>query len=340
MSFRYLRYLGLTAVLCAPNTWANGQCPSVGASSNCSVLITINSDGKLSFEVDPTVPPYDNIEDVLVGVVNKSGATVFGIYLAGNDIFGFDGDGAFGGYEGPNTSFTLIDANSGTVNFTNGLDNNGFIYFSLEGAPSSLRLASTITIDPGHGTTCPAVNQASGAVGTKSYTTAPAGPLKEDNLTVNVGNILGNTLSGGNYKVTMTKTDITSCPTLRERGTIANNARSNMFVSVHFDSPANLLTSIFKPPGSLGIYNSQKTSSATLAQMVASSTSSALGVANRGTKVDDTLGVLKTTTSRMTSIIIETARLSAPDDDIVHTAGSTTRAANGIKAGIDNFVNR
>lgn len=42
----------------------------------------------------------------------------------------------------------------------------------------------------------------------------------------------------------------------------------------------------------------------------------------------------------MTAIIIEAARLSAPDDDIIHANGSIARAANGIRAGINAFVNQ
>lgn len=89
---------------------ANGNCPATGESSSCSILITINPDGSLTYQTDPQVPPYDGLEDVLVGVVNHSGATVYGISLTGQDIFGLDGDGAGanGAYPGPGTSFTGI----------------------------------------------------------------------------------------------------------------------------------------------------------------------------------------------------------------------------------------
>src|SRR5258706_1273012 len=101
----------------APGAWANGACPAIGQSSSCSVLITIQPNGQLTFQVDALVPPYDGEEDVLVGVINRSGATVYGIQLSGNGIFDFDGDGAgVGTYAGPNTSFTVQDVNTGTVN--------------------------------------------------------------------------------------------------------------------------------------------------------------------------------------------------------------------------------
>jgi N-acetylmuramoyl-L-alanine amidase len=342
----HLKTISLLAALLFSGTgWAIGQCPAVGQSPSCAALITINPDGSLKIQVDPSVPPYDGVEDSLVGVINNSGASVFGIKLTGQNIFGLDGDGAFGGnYEGPGTSFSVQDANNGIVNFTNsnGLGNGKFAYFSLEGPPTGIKLSSTITIDPGHGTNCAAVSQLVGAIGSKIYpaNNPPAGPLMEDKLTVAVALQLQPLLAGDSYTVKMTKSAVASCPTFLERTKLANDARSNMFVSIHFDAPAKGLSGVFKSPGSLGIYNSTKKSAATLAQFVANNTASALGVNNRGIKVDDSLAVLKTTTSRMTAIIIEVARLSAPDDDIVHASGATALAANGIRAGINGFINQ
>ncbi len=343
----HFKIIGLlaTALLIHGNSWAIGQCPPVGQSPSCAALITINPNGSLKIQVDASVPPYDGVEDSLVGVINNSGASVFGIKLTGPDIFGLDGDGAFGGnYPGPGTSFSVQDASTGIVNFTgpNGLESGKFAYFSLEGPPTGIKLSSTITIDPGHGTTCAAVSQAIGAVGSKVYpaNNPPVGPLKEDALTVNVASLLQPLLASDSFTVKMTKSTVSSCPTFLERTKIANDARSNMYVSIHFDAPATGVTGLFKSPGSLGIYNSAKTSAATLAQLVANNTSSSLGVSNRGTKVDNSLAVLKTTTSRMTAIIIEVARLSTPDDDIVHASGATARAANGIRAGINAFINQ
>ena len=333
------------ATLLHQKSWANGQCPAIGYSPSCAALITINPNGSLKIQVDPSVPPYDGADDSLVGVINNSGASVFGIKLTGPNIFGFDYDGAFGGnYAGPGTSFTNQDANTGIVNFTgaNGLENGSFAYFSLEGLPTGIKLASTVTLDPGHGTDCAAVSQLVGSVGSKVYpaTSPPAGPLKEDELTVNVATLLQPLLAADSFTVNMTKTAVAACPTFLERTKIANDARSNLFVSVHFDAPATGIVGLLKSPGSLGIYNSAKSSAATLAQLVATNTAATLGVSNRGVKVDNSLAVLKTTSSRMTSIIIEVARLSAPDDDIVHASGATARAAAGIRAGISAFINQ
>ena len=343
-SVLHIKIIGLfaTALLIHSNSWAIGQCPPVGQSPSCAALITINPNGSLKIQGDSSVPPYDGVEDSLVGVINNSGASVFGIKLSGPNIFEDDGDGAFGGkYPGPNTSYSIQDANTGIVSFTgtNGLESGKFAYFSLEGSPTGIKLSSTITIDPGHGTTCAAVSQAVGAIGSKIYPASnpPAGPLKEDNLTVDVASQLQPLLSSDSFTVKMTKTTVSSCPTFLERTKIANDARSNMFVSIHFDAPATGVSGLFKSPGSLGIYNSTKTSAATLAQFVANNTASSLGVNNRGVKVDNSLAVLKTTTSRMTAIIIEVARLS---DDIVHTNGAAARAASGIRAGVNAFINQ
>jgi N-acetylmuramoyl-L-alanine amidase len=323
--------------------YAIGNCPPIGQSPSCAVLITINPSGSLKFETDPNIGPYDGAEDTLVGVQNLSGATVFGISLTGNDIFGFDGDGAGSGstgYEGPGTSFSIIDANTGTVNFDNGLDNNGFLWFSLEGSPSEVKLTSSVAIDPGHGFNCPAIKEKVGAVGNVYYSDVlPDGYLREDNLTVSIAGALANQLIEDRYKVFMTKSDVNSCLTLKERGTRSNNAKSNIFVSIHIDkalpNPLGWLLG-----GSKVFYNSSKTSSDTLAQLMVGQIASNLGVYNRGVTSGDNLGVLKITTTRMTSVLAEIARLSNPDSDILHAAGSSTKAANGIKAGIDAFLNQ
>lgn len=123
------------------------QCPAVGLDSSCALLLVINPDGTVVAYGDPAQGPFDGIEDTLVGVQNNSGVTVPSLTLSGPGAFSFDGDGIcsgffsgtpagcpFGptGYEGPNTSFTVIDGNNGIVNFTGGLAPGGSAYFSLE----------------------------------------------------------------------------------------------------------------------------------------------------------------------------------------------------------------
>jgi hypothetical protein len=154
----------LLLILLPASAHAIGSCPAYQQASSCSVLITINPNGSLTYQRDASVPPYDGDEDVLVGVVNHSGATVYGISISGPDIFGFDGDGAGGGgsYQGPGTSFTIANSSSGVVNFANGLADGGFRWFSLEGNPSAASFVTVASSDHG----CAARDRRSvGAVG-------------------------------------------------------------------------------------------------------------------------------------------------------------------------------
>ncbi|MCU1464513.1 MAG: hypothetical protein JWM72_441 [Actinomycetia bacterium] len=138
------------------------QCPAIGADTGCGTLITFNPDGSITIKSDPSQPPYDSVEDTLIGVQNNSGVSQGSVKLTGTTFpFGFDGDGLcagftgspagcpFGptGYEGPNTSFSNISADfqSGTVNFTGGLKTGGSAYFSLEGVVNASNIKP-----PGH----------------------------------------------------------------------------------------------------------------------------------------------------------------------------------------------
>lgn len=72
------------------------QCPAVGYDSSCGILIDITDSGA-SVLSDPSQPPYDGIEDTLIGVVNESSHTIDALALHGDtDLFGFDGDGICG----------------------------------------------------------------------------------------------------------------------------------------------------------------------------------------------------------------------------------------------------
>lgn len=118
------------------------ECPGVGYDSSCGILIDITDSGT-SVLADPSQPPYDGIEDTLIGVVNESSHPIDALALHGpTDLFGFDGDGICGytgnclgptGYEGPNTSFSDVspDATSGVVNFPAGLAPGASTYFAL-----------------------------------------------------------------------------------------------------------------------------------------------------------------------------------------------------------------
>jgi hypothetical protein len=134
------------------------QCPAIGADTGCQILLTIGPGGAVNVQTDPNQGAYDGIEDALVGVLNNSGKAVTSLALSGSGgIFGFDGDGlcafdanapegCFGptGYEGPGTSFTFSDVNTGSVNFAApGLASGASAYFSLEGTPYAVTQACT-----------------------------------------------------------------------------------------------------------------------------------------------------------------------------------------------------
>jgi len=140
------------------------QCPALGADTSCGLLIYITPTGSIGVLGDPTQPPYDSIEDTLIGVQNDSGFSIASIPISatsGKDLFGFDGDGlctyllnptcllpGTSGYEGPGVSFTNISADltSGTVNFSPAIPPGGSAYFSLEEA---LATVPPFDIDPG-----------------------------------------------------------------------------------------------------------------------------------------------------------------------------------------------
>ncbi|HLW81103.1 MAG TPA: PEP-CTERM sorting domain-containing protein [Candidatus Acidoferrales bacterium] len=140
-----------------------GICPSVGVATDCGVQINVTSQSggaASAFTVTATgQPPYDNIEDTLVGITNNSSAPIYSITLTSSDsatppAFLFDGDGACGygglsgcggttGYEGPNMTFNTsgVDSYGGgtlVINFTGGLAVGANTWFSLEGTPNSL----------------------------------------------------------------------------------------------------------------------------------------------------------------------------------------------------------
>lgn len=166
------------------------ECPAVGYDSTtngatyngCGFLIDISSTGTVTVIASGN-GPYDGIDDTLVGVYDQcaSCGTVTAISVSGapgNDIVGFDGDGACSGinsltpfpapyptlaqcgagnyqtttnpndYQSVCASFTNINTatfNSATVVFSPGLTNGGTCWFSLEGALSSTSFTATTT---------------------------------------------------------------------------------------------------------------------------------------------------------------------------------------------------
>ena len=336
-NFACATVLALLSMTAVPAHALFSQCPAIGRSPGCSILITINPNGRLTFQVDSAVPPYDGVEDVLVGVLNKSGATVYGIQLSGNGIFGFDGDGANGGgYAGPNTSFSVVDAGTGTVNFPNGVDDGNSLWFSLEGNPANVKLSRTVTIDPGHGgTKC-----AKGLTGA----TGPFFKDTEHALALSIGLALKAQFEANGDKVTMTR--ITAvCPTPGERAEKANNANTNVFVSIHFNggSAATHGSQVWYPP--------EKSSSQQFATFMVADVAGSLGLSNNGVKrsgIDPpwkgiSIGVLRETD--MSAVLVEVAYLSndgkgGGDEKVMHDAASIGKAASGLFSGIGKFFNQ
>jgi hypothetical protein len=142
------------------------ECPAIGNSPGCEIMLVVNPDQTISVLGDPNVGPYDGGDDTLVGVLNNSNASVSAITVTGpgSGLSGFDGDGictysfladsycgqqvSGTGYEGPGTSFitSANEPDSAEVDFTNGLAAGGSAYFSLEGALTS----AVLTARKGH----------------------------------------------------------------------------------------------------------------------------------------------------------------------------------------------
>jgi hypothetical protein len=154
---------------------ANAQCPAVGADATCGVVITVIQTGNapcpsqgcasISFTGQG---PYDQIEDTLVGLVNKSKLPIASVVLnSGLNIFGFEADGICGldpftgqpfipapagcpfgptSYEGPGVSFSNIDptTTTGTVHFNPPIAPGGTAYFSLEESLTQATACSSV----------------------------------------------------------------------------------------------------------------------------------------------------------------------------------------------------
>ena len=169
-------------------TWAGTICPAGSganpfphnpdsAATGCNVVITIAANGSISAVVTDATP-YENSEDVLVGIVNNSNVQVNSVNLSGSGIFGFDDDGiciyTFVGsgyctgaylsdpldYAGPTSTFSNFSSgSSGTVNFSPGIAaGGGSTYFSLEGVPSNTLTGTVGSTGPAGPVTAPALS--------------------------------------------------------------------------------------------------------------------------------------------------------------------------------------
>ena len=179
----YASSFALMLVACSA-VWAGSVCPAGSggnpfthnpdnANTGCNVLITINADRTTTITLQDATP-YENSEDVLIGIKNNSSTPVPSVSLSGPSIFGFDGDGictfTFVGssyctagqiagndpadYQGPTSTFSNITngGNNGTVNFSPALAAGGSTYFSLEGLPTT---SLTVVVGTGSGSGTP-----------------------------------------------------------------------------------------------------------------------------------------------------------------------------------------
>jgi hypothetical protein len=152
------------------------QLTSPLGASGCNVLITFNSNGSITTTNPNTNGFYDTGgDDNIVGIINNTSSVITQVTLSSAtvDIFGFDGDGACGGYTtyaagspggttasavcgtvdstgyGDNgITFSSTSFFSGNVNFPGIAANGGTAWFSLEG-PAALNLQVNPTPEPG-----------------------------------------------------------------------------------------------------------------------------------------------------------------------------------------------
>jgi N-acetylmuramoyl-L-alanine amidase len=195
-----------------------------------------------------------------------------------------------------------------------------------------------VVIDPGHGFNCALKRLPPGAVGATDFlpTNPPAGRLQEDALAWAVAKELQRQLPASKYKAVLTKANANQCPSYRDRGRWAIEERAKAFISIHMNAP-NVVLGVEVPfaNGTSAIYNSGSPGASKLADTLARSVSSSLGVNNRGVKIDNGLTVLQPHVSAANAVLLEAARLSGRDELILHASDSAARIAAGIKAALD-----
>ncbi len=208
-------------------------------------------------------------------------------------------------------------------------------YYKLQSCDAVPKI---IAIDPGHGYACASKNMLPGAIGVTNFPASdpPPGNLKEDELTMAIA-LEFRRLASPKYTVVLTKNSVEDCPKFEERGETAIDAKADVFVSVHINA-RNFIPSNPVGNGTSVIYNYKRPFAKTLADLMAVKVSASLGVNNRGAMVDNGLAVLKdTVTPKMTAVLVEAGRLSGDDEKKLHTAGSATKVAAGIKAALDTY---
>ncbi len=193
------------------------QCPAIGESLSCGVLIVVNANGSVSIYSDPNVPPYEGSDDTLIGVQNNSSGTITSLPINGGatQIFAFEGDGIcdpstsfygpvpsgcpFGpyGYEGPGVTFTGINGTFQEATYCDYVD----AWLCADGISGSYT-AGTVNFSPGippGGHAYFALEEAltSGSITVPLSTTCPTSPFP---TSASYSSQLTGTGGNGNYR--------------------------------------------------------------------------------------------------------------------------------------------
>lgn len=178
--------------------------------------------------------------------------------------------------------------------------------------------AAYIAIDPGHGGTDPgAVNETL--------------ELEEEDINLAISLKLNNLLLGsGLHKTIMTRTSDVGLTT-NQRCDIANNAATDIFVSVHSNSATNSSAN-----GAEVWYYSESSEGKTLATVVQEEIVKTTEARDRGIKASSTFTVLKNT--NMTSIIVECGFINNNEEaKKLANPDYQQKVALGIFNGINRF---
>ncbi|MDF9409796.1 MAG: N-acetylmuramoyl-L-alanine amidase LytC precursor [Pelotomaculum sp. PtaB.Bin013] len=173
-----------------------------------------------------------------------------------------------------------------------------------------------ITIDPGHGGSDP------GAIG--------AGGTKEKEVTLDIANRIARILEANGAKVVMARSGDTD-DDLYERTDKANNAKSDVFVSIHINanndkSIGGTTTYIYSGTGAR-VQESDRLARCVQAEMIKT-----LGLRDIGVKSAN-FAVLRT--SNMPAILVEVAFISnAAEEKLMRTDSFRSKAAEAIARGI------
>jgi hypothetical protein len=133
------------------------ECPAIGYDSSCAILLVVSNSG-VQVLSNPTIPPYDDIDDTLMGIVNESSKPLYRIQLKSTKpLFTFDGDGICGASIGGANTETLTVGYTGTTYCTKtqkadatpgmppGTDPNGADYQGPDNTYSTIAATGTGT---------------------------------------------------------------------------------------------------------------------------------------------------------------------------------------------------